>query len=87
MELKNITSENEKLTRSGEWTLVFWAPWGKPSIECVRSESSKRHAGKVGLVNVEENREIAERFSVFIYPTTVVLRDGKEQSREIGFEV
>lgn len=87
MELINITSENEKSTMSGDWTLLFWAPWGRPSIECVHSASKRRHLGRLGLVNVEENREIAEKHSVYIYPTTIVLKDGGEQSREVGFEV
>lgn len=87
MELINITSENYRLALSGRWKLVFWVPWAKPSVECMRHSETQPFEGSVGLINVEENRELSEQHSVFIYPTTIYMLDGGEQSRDIGFEV
>jgi thioredoxin 1 len=53
----------------------------------VFEEISKEYSGKVSFLklNTEEQPEIAEAFEVMSIPSLVVVRDGKEIGRMVGF--
>ena len=85
MELIDITTENEATLRSGSWQVTFWVPWGKPSFRQLSALKKGKGRKNVAVVNVEENRRMAERYGVFVYPTTLVLVDGAERRRTVGF--
>ncbi|MCI8622057.1 MAG: thioredoxin [Provencibacterium sp.] len=39
----------------------------------------------VGKVNIDENPALASRFGVMSIPTVIVLKDGEEKQRTVGF--
>lgn len=69
--------------------LDFWAPWCFPckKMEPILEEIEKEVAGKVTIekINVDEDPQKASQYGVMGIPTYVVLKDGKEVSRKVGF--
>lgn len=67
----------------------FWAEWCGPCkmmgpvFETLSREIS--HV-KFAKVNIDEESELAEHFQVSSIPTLVVLKDGKEVDRLVGFQ-
>ena len=85
MELKNISSENLSELNYGKWIVVFWVPWGKPSFKEMRLVRSSKSKSKLACVNVEDNPEIAFKFNISFFPTTIHLNQGRESKRVFGF--
>ena len=84
MELINLTNDNFHLTKKNIWYVVFWVPWGKPSFDQIDIFKKLKSKFKCGLVNVEENRELADNNKIEIYPTTLYFIEGLEKYRFIG---
>ena len=67
----------------------FWAPWCGPCkmLGPVIEEAEKKLAGKaiVAKVCVDDEKELAQRFSVMSIPTIVVLKNKKEVDRSVGY--
>lgn len=71
-------------------TLIdFWAPWCSPCkmMEPILEELEKELKEKVEIkkVNVDEEPTEASKFGVMGIPTYVVMKDGKEVARKVGF--
>lgn len=67
--------------------LDFWAPWCGPCrmvLPIVEEIAAERADVKVCKINVDEQPELAMRFSVMSIPTLVVIKDGKVVSRAAG---
>ena len=92
MAVNEVTDTNfkEEVLDSKIPVLVdFWAPWCAPCrmAEPVLEELSGKYKEKVAFVkiNVDENQKVTGDFQVMSIPTTVLIKDGKEVGRQIGF--
>lgn len=67
----------------------FWAAGCGPCrmIGPVIDELADEYIGKalVAKVNVDEEADLAQQFSVMSVPTVVLLKDGREVERTVGF--
>ena len=65
-----------------------WAAWCAPcrAIAPLVDQLAKDYSGKVvfGKLNVDENPETAQRFSVMAIPTLLVMKNAKEVDRIVG---
>lgn len=89
----NITSETEfdsKVLQSDKPVLVdFWAAWCgpckmvTPEVEAV----AEAYADKalVCKVNVDEQSQLASRYAVKSIPTLLLIKNGQEVNRVVGF--
>jgi thioredoxin 1 len=80
---------DEEIGAADEPLLVdFWAEWCGPCkmVSPILDEIADEHAGKIRVakLNVDDNPEIARRYSVMSIPTLIVFRDGQEAARIIG---
>jgi thioredoxin 1 len=80
----------EKIIKSKIPTLVdFWASWCGPCkmAEPVLEELAEEYKDKVVIakINVDENQKTSRDYDVMSIPTTILIKDGKELGRQIGF--
>ena len=86
MEIKNF--KKDVLENKGICIVDFWAPWCGPCkmfgpiFEKVEKETKKI---KFFKLNVDENEDICKKYGVMSIPTTIIFKDGKEISKNIGF--
>jgi len=66
----------------------FWAEWCAPCLVFapVLEEIAAEYAGRatVAKANVDEGRNIANKYQIRAIPTSVIFRDGKEVERFVG---
>ena len=66
----------------------FWAEWCGPCkmVAPILDEIAEEHSGaiRIAKLNVDDNPDIARRYSVMSIPTLIVFRDGEEAARIIG---
>ena len=58
----------------------FWASWCAPCrmvVPIVEEIADERRDIKVGKINVDEEPELANKFSIMSIPTLVVMKNGK----------
>ena len=72
--------QNEIMDSEKTVLLDFWAPWCAPCrmVDPVIEEiAGERPDIKVGKINVDEQPELASKFSIMSIPTLVVMKNGK----------
>ena len=86
MEIKDF--KKDVLDFNGICVVDFWAPWCGPCkmfgpiFEKVEKEYKDI---KFLKLNVDENEDICKKYGVMSIPTTIVFKDGKEISKNVGF--
>ena len=91
MSVITITSSNfeEEVSKSEQPVLLdFWANWCGPCkmVSPIVDEVAKQVEGrvKVGKVNVDENQNLAMKYSVMSIPTIVIIKNGKVEKTFVG---
>lgn len=72
--------ENEVLNSDKTVLLDFWASWCahcRMVVPIVEEIAGERRDIKVGKINVDEEPELANKFSIMSIPTLVVMKNGK----------
>ena len=72
--------QNEVLNSDKTVLLDFWASWCAPCrmvAPIVEEIAGERRDIKVGKINVDEEPELANKFSIMSIPTLVVMKNGK----------
>ncbi len=66
----------------------FWAEWCGPCkmIAPILSEAADEYADKLAIVklNVDENPNTAQKFSIRSIPTLILFKDGAVQAQKLG---
>ena len=85
-----ITDANfsEMLNKYELMIVDFWAAWCMPCrlLAPVIEELSREYSGKIvfGKLNVDENRESAQKFNIMSIPSLLFFKEGKLVNRLIG---
>ena len=91
MSVVKLTSENfkQEILSADKVALVdFYADWCGPCkmVSPIVDEIAEEYESiKVGKINVDESPELAVSFGVVSIPTLVIMKDGKELSRIVGY--
>lgn len=86
----NDSDFEEKVYKSDIPVLVdFYADWCGPCkmADPVLEELSEQYKDKISIVkvNVDQNQQTAQKYSVMSIPTTIVFKNGEEVARQTGF--
>lgn len=90
MAITTMTAENyDALIASGKPVLIdFWAEWCGPCkmLSPIVDEVADEVGDEVCVckVNVDEQRELAEKYEVMSIPTLILLREGKIADTSVG---
>lgn len=80
--------DSEVLKSTTPVLVDFWAPWCAPCriVSPIVEELAKEYGGKIkiGKLNVDENPQSAQGFSVMSIPTVILFKNGKPGKTMIG---
>ncbi len=75
----------EELVRSGTHLVDFYAEWCGP-CKMLGSVLEKMEDVSIIKINVDEHPELATQFGIMSIPVVMVFKDGKEVSKQMGFQ-
>lgn len=79
--------EQQVLTSEKKVLVDFWAPWCRPCrmvVPLVEEIAREREDILVVKVNVDEEPELASRYSIMSIPTLIVLEKGQVVNKAVG---
>ena len=86
--VKEATFTQEVLESDTPVIVDFWAEWCGPchAVAPVLDKIVEERAGAVKLVkvNIDEERELAERYGIASIPTMILFRDGEPAAAAMG---
>lgn len=90
MSVMHITKANfDEVVSGGKPVLLdFWATWCGPCrmiAPIVEEIAAERDDLIVGKVNVDEEMELAVKFGIISIPTLILLKDGAEAGKLVGY--
>lgn len=81
---------NDKVIKADKPVLVdFWAPWCAPckmvgpEVEAIGETYGGR--AEVVKVNIDDQPNLASQYNIMSVPTLIVIKDGKEVNRVVGY--
>ena len=88
--VKELTARTfDDFISKGNCVVDFWAEWCGPCklLSPIVDEVAKDLNGKVsfGKVNIEEMRELTDKFEIMSLPTLIFFKNGKEVERDSRF--
>jgi thioredoxin 1 len=79
---------DENVKKYSFFVVDNWAPWCPPCLMLspIIESLAKKYVGKIvfGKLNVDENKEVAQKYEVMSVPTLLVLKKGKLVDRIVG---
>ena len=86
--VKTDTFESEVLQSDKAVLVDFWAEWCGPchAVSPVLDRIAEERADELKLVkvNIDEERELAERYGIASIPTMILFKDGEPAAAVIG---
>ncbi len=70
----------------------FFAEWCGPCkmmgpvIEDLERDNKTKENLKIGKLNVDESRSVAEKYKIMGIPTTILFKDGKPVGQTVGYQ-
>jgi len=87
-EITDANFEDEVINSPQPVVIDLWAEWCMPCrmIAPIIEELAQEYDGKVkfGKLNVDENRNIAIRYSIQAIPTLLIFKDGQLVQKFVG---